>query len=214
MKKILISFSFLIFILAGCSNSEQTPVGGNLKSDENESSTINSSNNEEVIFEKLSTETSENTKTEEKISEYSTKIYDKDKERQNNLEITCSKLNEHVVKSGETFSFEDTVGKATSNEGFQKAKIFDKKGNVKEGYGGGKCQVSTTVFNAVRKIPGIEIKERHNHSNKVPYAKAGDDAAVAHGGYDFKFLNNNNFDIKILATTDKNNVTIVINKIT
>ena len=60
---------------------------------------------------------------------------------------------------------------------------------------------------------GIEIIERHDHSNKVPYAKTGDDAAVAHGGYDFKFKNNNNYDLKILAKADKESVIITVNKI-
>ena len=77
----------------------------------------------------------------------------------------------------------------------------------------GNCQVSTTVFNAVRNLPGIEILERHNHSNKVPYAKAGDDAAVAHGGYDFKFKNNYDYDIIIRAETDGNNITVSVIKV-
>ena len=76
----------------------------------------------------------------------------------------------------------------------------------------GNCQVSTTIFNAVRNIQGIEIIERHNHSNKVPYAKPGDDAAVAHGGYDFKFKNNNTFDIMLHVTTDKLNIIVTITK--
>ena len=76
----------------------------------------------------------------------------------------------------------------------------------------GNCQVSTTLFNAVRNLEGIEIIERHNHSNKVQYANTGDDAAVAHGSYDFKFKNNNNFDIIIHASTDRTNVVISIHK--
>lgn len=70
----------------------------------------------------------------------------------------------------------------------------------------GNCQVSTTIFNSVRNLPGIEIIERHDHSNKVPYAKAGDDAAVAHGGYDFKFKNNNDYDIKLVVETNGDEV--------
>lgn len=77
----------------------------------------------------------------------------------------------------------------------------------------GNCQVSTTIFNVVRNLSGIEIIERHDHSNKVPYAKAGDDAAVAHGGYDFKFKNNNSYDIKILVETTGSDVIAKINKI-
>lgn len=76
----------------------------------------------------------------------------------------------------------------------------------------GNCQVSTTIFNAVRNIPGIEVIERHNHSNKVPYSQPGDDAAVAYGGYDFKFINHNDYDIVLHVTTDKSYVTAIITK--
>ena len=74
----------------------------------------------------------------EEIGKYSTKIYDKDEERQHNIELTCSKVDMVTVKSGETFSFCDTVGKATPDAGYEKAKIFNKQGNVKQGYGGRK----------------------------------------------------------------------------
>lgn len=213
MKKILIPILLLIFFLVGCNNNQNIYNDvENDKSNHNfiEENSISAKN--EIEITKVSTE-NQMPKLEEEIGKYSTKIYDKDEERQNNLQITCSKINEHIVKQGEIFSFEDIVGQATPKEGYKKAKIFDKQGNVEEGYGGGKCQVSTTLFNAVRNLPGIEIIERHDHSNKVPYAKTGDDAAVAHGGYDFKFKNINDYDIKLLASTDGENVTVSINKI-
>ena len=229
--------SFLLILLAlllvGCSNNHPN-VGGNLKYENDEenlayqNSIIENTANTEQQISRTSTSSEnavqnltlpaeepikEETITEEKLSEFKTKIYDKDSERQHNLELTCTKLNEHIVKSGETFSFCNIVGKATSSAGYEKAKIFDKNGNVKEGYGGGNCQVSTTIFNAVKKLSGIEVIERHNHSNKVPYAKAGNDAAVAYGSYDFKFINHNDYDIIIHAEATKSNVIITINKI-
>ena len=72
---------------------------------------------------------------------------------------------------GETFSFCNTVGKATPEEGYKKADVFDKDGNVIKGYGGGNCQISSTLYNALLELPNIEIIERHKHSKKVYYVE-------------------------------------------
>lgn len=152
-------------------------------------------------------------KKDELISSFSTKIYTKESERQNNISITCSKLNGTVVKNGSTFSFCNTIGPATSAKGYQEADIFDNDGNKKKGLGGGNCQVSTTLYNAVLKVSGLSVIERHEHSNKVPYIKAGKDAAVAYGSYDLKFRNNTGNDIRIEASATANNVSINLYKI-
>ncbi len=126
---------------------------------------------------------------ETELASFSTRIYTKDSERQNNVSITCKSLNGTVVENGKTFSFCNTVGKATSSKGYQKADVF-KDGEKVKALGGGNCQVSTTLYNAVLKIPELKVTERHSHSNSVPYVSEGKDAAVAYGSYDFKFINN------------------------
>ena len=83
-------------------------------------------------------------------------------------------------------------------------------GKKKKGLGGGNCQVSSTLYNAVLKVPNLKVTERHEHSNSVPYVQKGKDAAVASGSYDFKFVNNTGNKIKITASCDKNNVYIKI----
>ena len=118
-----------------------------------------------------------------------------------------------MLNLGETFSFCNTVGKATPEEGYEKADIFDKDGNVVKGYGGGNCQISSTLYNAVLTLPSIEIIERHEHSQKVYYVPVGKDAAVAYGSIDFKFKNNYDYDIKIYATPSTNNIDIKIVKL-
>lgn len=150
--------------------------------------------------------------TEETISSFSTKIYTKDSARQNNISITCSTLNETIIPNGSTFSFCNTVGQATSNKGYKEADIFDKNGNKKKGLGGGNCQVSTTLYNAVLAVPSLVVTERHEHSNKVPYIQNGKDAAVAYGSYDLKFRNDSGYDVKIKAEATANNVTITLYK--
>lgn len=146
--------------------------------------------------------------TEEQIATFTTKIYSKDSARQNNISITCDTLNDTIVKNGETFSFCGTVGQATTSKGYEKADIFDKNGNKKKGLGGGNCQISTTLYNALLSVPSLVVTERHEHSNYVPYIAKGKDAAVAYGSYDLKFRNDSGNDVKILSSTDGNNVTV------
>ena len=117
--------------------------------------------------------------TETQISEFTTKIYTKDSERQNNISITCSTLNDTIVENGDTFSFCNTVGKATSSKGYEKADVF-KDGEVVQALGGGNCQVSATLYNAILKVPNLTVTERHEHSNSVPYVSKGKDAAVSY----------------------------------
>lgn len=75
---------------------------------------------------------------EEQLATFATKIYSKDAARQNNISITCNTLNGTIVKNGSTFSFCNTVGQASTSKGYQKAEIFDKNGNKKQGLGGRK----------------------------------------------------------------------------
>ncbi len=219
---ILVGLCFGIFLLT--KNKKNEPVENysanrtslefseeNIEQNNKLNNITNNSENENNIAENnqinITTEQTEQPK-EETISSFSTKIYTHEKARQNNVTITCSKLNETVIPNGQTFSFCNTVGKATKEQGYQEADIFDKDGNKKKGLGGGNCQVSTTLYNAVLSVPSLEVVERHKHSNKVPYIQTGKDAAVAYGSYDFKFKNNTGFDIKILASNTENSVDI------
>ena len=151
-------------------------------------------------------------KKETEIATFSTKIHNKDPKRQNNISITCNNLSSTEIKSGETFSFCDIVGKATVEKGYQEADIFV-NGEKKQGLGGGNCQVSTTLYNAVLQVPELEVLERHQHSAHVPYIKDGQDAAVSYGAYDFKFKNNTANTIKIVMENTENDITAKILKI-
>lgn len=217
---IIISLGFYFYLKSSNSsnniyNADKTAVSKNneLNNVNNESSNFSNTNNtsnysNNKTQNSSSNISSQNTDLKEiEISTFSTTLYSKDNERQHNIQLTCSSLNGTIVKSGETFSFCSTVGPATSDKGYQKADIFDNKGNKKKGYGGGNCQISSTLYNAVMSVPNLEIVERHPHSNKVPYVKKDKDAAVAYGSYDFKFKNNTSNDIRILASVDNSCVT-------
>lgn len=199
-------FFYFRYNNSNSSNYEASKTSTNQNTNENSSQTENSGAN--VVEEKPKQP------VETQISTFSTKIYTKDSARQNNLQITCSTLNNTTVKAGDTFSFCDTVGQATSSKGYEKADIFDRNGNKIQGYGGGNCQVSTTLYNAVLAVPSLVVTERHEHSNDVPYIQEGKDAAVAYGSYDLKFRNDSGNDIKILASTNSDSITITINSIT
>lgn len=149
---------------------------------------------------------------ETEIASFTTKIYTKESGRQNNVTIACSTLNDTIVENGSTFSFSKTVGRATTAKGYKKADVF-RNGDVVEALGGGLCQISTTLYNAVLKVPDLKVTERHPHSNKVPYIKSGKDAAVSYGAQDFKFVNNTGNSIKIKAENSPNNVTIKLIKL-
>ena len=182
----------------------------------NSNSDYNSSQNDVAVQIENKTENQVENKTqttpapaqEEIVATFTTKIYNKDSARQNNIKITCNTLNNSIVRNGTTFSFCDTIGPATSEKGYQEADIFDKEGHKKKGLGGGNCQVSTTLYNAVLKTPNMTVIERHEHSNKVPYISKGKDAAVAYGGYDLKFKNNTGFDIMIKTEATASNITM------
>lgn len=167
---------------------------------ENDTITDNAVTNEEKTEQK-------NTYSEKQISSFSTKIYTKESDRQNNISVACSSLNGTTVKNGDTFSFCNTVGKTSTSKGYEKADVFV-DGDVTEALGGGICQVSTTLYNAVRSVSKLDVTERHSHSNDVPYIEDGKDAAVAYGSYDFKFVNNTGNTIKIEAKNTKDKVTI------
>ncbi len=193
--------------------STSTQTGEN-RTDETKEANHNNQNDEETAKSQEEQKNAELQKQpqykEEQIATFSTKIYSKDSARQNNIKITCNTLNGTTVQNGSTFSFCNTVGQATTAKGYQKADIYDNNGKKKKGLGGGNCQISSTLYNAVLSVSSLDVTERHAHSNNVPYVKKGKDAAVAYGSYDFKFRNNTGNTIKINCSTDGNTITTTL----
>lgn len=115
--------------------------------------------------------------------------------RANNLTIAGEKLDEIVIAPGETFSYNKTLGARTIEAGYKEAAIYV-GGKVVDGLGGGICQISTILYNAVLEA-NLEIVERKCHQFLPSYAKPGLDATVAYGSIDFQFKNNRTYPIKI-----------------
>lgn len=98
----------------------------------------NNGNTNNEVMQGITESKNNNSNQEEQIATFTTKIYSSSSARQNNISITCDTLNNTIVKNGETFSFCNTVGQASTSKGYQKADIFDKYGNKKKGLGGRK----------------------------------------------------------------------------
>lgn len=132
----------------------------------------------------------------QKLAAYETPL-DNNENRRKNIKLASQKLNGHIVKEGEVFSFNDTVGKVTASAGYKKAPIIENL-RYSLGLGGGICQVSTTLYQAALRS-GLEIKERSNHSRPVTYVPLGFDAAISYDQLDLKFKNSKDFSIIITA---------------
>jgi vancomycin resistance protein YoaR len=136
---------------------------------------------------------------EKRIGQYLTFFNASNKERSFNIQLAANAINNHVVFPGQTFSFNKVVGKRTEQKGYLPAPIIV-KGELAEGIGGGICQVSSTLFNAVDNS-GLKIVQRYSHSKSVRYVPHGRDATVSWYGPDFKFMNKYNQPILIKART-------------
>src|SRR5699024_3246552 len=132
-----------------------------------------------------------------KLGSFTTFYKNNNYERSHNINLATEAINNHVVFPGESFSFNEVVGERTVESGYKRAPVIV-KGEIAEDIGGGICQVSSTLFNAVN-LRGIQIVERYSHSREVPYVPPGKDATVSWWGPDFVFKNNYKEPILIRA---------------
>jgi len=130
--------------------------------------------------------------------------------RVNNIVRASGKLDGKLVKPGEVFAFNGVVGTIDEKNGYFKAKVIA-DGQLVDDYGGGVCQVSTTLYGAVL-LSGFEIIERYPHSMPVKYVPPGLDVTVAEDQKDFRFKNNLNRPVYIISSTepDQGHVKVVI----
>lgn len=133
------------------------------------------------------------------LSSYSTSFASSSSNRATNVSLATNKINGKVLMPGEVFSFNDTVGKRTPQAGFKVAGVY-MNGQVATDYGGGICQVSSTLYNAVLRA-NLEIVDRSNHMFEVGYVPIGTDATVSWGAPDFKFKNSRSYPIKIVTSS-------------
>jgi len=169
-------------------------------------------NNSDINYKQQSSIVRRNNINQTEIGTYSTKLTDKTEGRLHNIKLGVSILNGTQVEPGATFSFNDTIGERTEERGFKEAIIFDGRGNKTQGYGGGLCQISSTLYNAVVGA-SLPVEERHEHSHSVPYVNEGDDATVSYyDNEDFRFTNTLDVPITIYASAEDDKVTVTLKK--
>ena len=142
------------------------------------------------------------------LSQFSTSFTSSGYNRSNNIILSSAKLNGLVLMPGEEFSYNQAVGQRTKAAGFREAGAYS-NGKVVQEVGGGICQVSSTLYNAVL-YANLEIVERTNHYFNPGYVKAGLDATVSWGGPDFRFRNNRNYPIRIVTDTSGKKLKVYI----
>ncbi len=131
------------------------------------------------------------------LATVSTELNEGNEARTSNVRRAAEAVNGVILNPGDEFSYNDTVGERTEERGYHEAVAYS--GNeVIEEYGGGVCQTSSTLYMAVLRAD-LEVTERVNHSVTVSYTPLGEDATVSWGGPDFRFRNNTDYPIKIIA---------------
>ena len=120
-----------------------------------------------------------------------------DNNRNTNLKLACQAVNGTLLNPGDSFSFNDVVGKRTEAGGYKQAAAYFDGETVQE-VGGGICQVSSTLYACVL-MADLDVTARSAHSFPVAYMPKGMDAAVSWGGPEFKFRNNTDYPIRIDA---------------
>ena len=219
-KKLFPVFFYLlpIFILSSCGRNNSSFAKNNNRMYEQETTIQNTDN--------LNTASSEPTppssvfetstyKPKEKVtqivSSFTTNFDASKTNRVYNIKKASKIISGTIVEEGETFSFNDVVGATGEEQGYKKA-ITYVNGEEKENFGGGICQISSTILNALYPLK-IDILEQHHHSLPVPYVEAGKDASVSYGSLDFKFINNNPYPIQINVTVNTGKITVDIFKV-
>ena len=142
------------------------------------------------------------------LATFSTNYKASNVNRTTNLRLAAKKINGTVLLPNEQFSYNKVVGERTIAAGYKEAAVFS-AGQVVNGLGGGICQISSTLYDAVV-MANLNVTERRNHQFVTSYLPAGKDATVVWGSQDFKFINTRKYPIRITATVDKGVATIQI----
>ena len=143
------------------------------------------------------------------LSTYTSNFSEGDRNRCNNIRLASSKISGFVMLPGEEFSYNQTVGERTAANGFGLAHAYV-SGQVVDQYGGGICQVSSTLYNA-QLLANLKTVERVCHMMTVGYVPLGRDATVDWGTIDYRFMNDRDYPIKIeIDTSSYGTITVNI----
>ena len=149
----------------------------------------------------LTTEEAQSMGIVEKISSYTTPEYVGTSNRQHNVRITTEYASNVILAPGEEYNFDKQIGPRTAARGYLTAPGIVGPGKLEDVFGGGICQVSTTLFNAVF-FAGLKVTERHNHSLYISHYPQGRDATVSAGGPNLRWVNDTDNYILVMGTSN------------
>lgn len=141
-----------------------------------------------------------------KIAEYSTTSPGSAAGRIHNIRVTAGTIHDKLLAPGERFDYGTIIRETEKKYGYQEAPVIY-NGKLVPGIGGGICQVSTTLYNAVLRA-GLKVNERRNHTLPISYAPLGQDATFANGYINFVFTNSSDHYLLIRTETDESRVTV------
>ena len=142
----------------------------------------------------------------QKISSFTTNVADSTGGRKHNVKLALSQFDGMIIEPHQMVSFNDVIGSQSTDNGYKNATIIY-NGEFTDGIGGGICQASTTLYNALL-LGGVEINEVHRHTLPVRYVPLALDAMVAEYTSDLKFTNTSNYPIYIHTYSDSNSVSV------
>ena len=142
------------------------------------------------------------------LATFSTNYNAGDTNRTTNLKLSAGKINGTVLLPGDEFSYNKIVGERTIQAGYKMAATFS-GGKVVDGLGGGICQISSTLYDAVV-MANLDVTVRRNHQFVTSYLPGGKDATVVWGSQDFKFVNSRKYPVRITATVSGGVATVQV----
>lgn len=142
------------------------------------------------------------------LATFSTNYQASNVNRTTNLRLAANKINGTVLLPNEEFSYNQVVGERTEKAGYKMAATYS-NGQVVDGLGGGICQISSTLYDAVV-MANLNVTTRRNHQFVTSYLPAGKDATVVWGSQDFKFVNTRKYPVRIVATVEGGVATVQI----
>lgn len=142
------------------------------------------------------------------LATFSTNYQASNVSRTTNLKLASNKINGTVILPNEEFSYNKVVGERTISAGYKMAATYS-NGQVVDGLGGGICQISSTLYDAVV-MANLNVTTRRNHQFVTSYVPAGKDATVVWGSQDFKFVNSRKYPVRIVATVEGGVATVQI----
>lgn len=142
------------------------------------------------------------------VASFTTSVINQDADVKANIALASSRLNGVVINPGSVFSFNGTVGEASAANGYRSGRVLYAD-TVAYEPGGGVCQVSSTLFNALL-LSGCTIIERHRHNQPVRYVEPGLDATIRYGKKDLRMKNPHEFPVYIFTEVNDSSLNIII----